>query len=58
MPKKKIEETNNALRKHKDGRIWLHTGDLGMMDEDGFVFCKGRLKRMIISNGYNIYAKE
>lgn len=48
-------ETNTALQVHKDGHIWLHTGDLGYMDEEGFVFYKGRLKRMIISSGYNVY---
>ncbi|MBQ1757057.1 MAG: hypothetical protein IIZ98_01840, partial [Erysipelotrichaceae bacterium] len=44
--------------KHKDGRIWLHTGDQGIMDKDGFVYFKGRLKRMIISSGYNIYPAQ
>ncbi len=48
-------ETNDALQIHKDGHIWLHTGDLGCMDEDGFVFYKGRQKRMIVSSGYNVY---
>ena len=48
-------ETNTALQVHKDGHVWLHTGDLGYMDSDGFVFYKGRLKRMIICSGYNVY---
>ena len=49
------KETRQTLRKHKDGRTWLHTGDEGIMDKDGFVYFKGRSKRMIISSGYNIY---
>lgn len=49
------KETRQTLRRHKDGRIWLHTGDEGIMDKDGFVYFKGRSKRMIISSGYNIY---
>lgn len=48
-------ETNAALRVHKDGHIWLHSGDLGYMDKDGFVFYKSRQKRMIITSGYNVY---
>ncbi len=49
------EETNKVLKKHKDGKIYLHTGDIGCMDKDGFVYFKSRLKRMIVSSGYNIY---
>ena len=52
------EETKDALRKHEDGLTWLHTGDLGSMDEDGFVYFIQRLKRMIVSNGYNIYPSQ
>lgn len=52
------EETESTLQRHEDGRIWLHTGDLGTMDEEGFVYYKQRLKRMIISSGYSIYPSQ
>ena len=42
------EETNNTLRLHSDGKVWLHTGDIGRIDEDGIVFIEGRMRRMII----------
>ena len=52
------EETAQTLRPHGDGRIWLHTGDLGHMDEDGFIYFRQRLKRMIITSGYNVYPSQ
>ena len=48
-------ETNQVLRYHDDGLIWLHTGDVGCMLEDGTVVFKQRIKRIIVSSGYNIY---
>ena len=51
-------ETAQTLRHHGDGRIWLHTGDLGHMDQDGFVYFRQRIKRMIISSGYNVYPSQ
>ncbi len=52
------EETAQTLRKHKDGLTWVYTGDLGVMDDEGFVFFKGRSKRMIITSGYNVYPAQ
>lgn len=52
------EETAQTLRKHDDGLIWVYTGDLGVMDEEGFLYFKGRAKRMIVSSGYNIYPAQ
>ena len=49
------EETAQALQTHADGHIWLHTGDLGCMDADGYIYFKQRCKRVIVSNGYSIY---
>ena len=51
-------ETAETLREHADGLTWLYTGDLGTMDEEGFIYFRGRAKRMIISSGYNIYPAQ
>ena len=51
-------ETSDTLQLHEDGRTWLHTGDLGAMDAEGFVYYRQRLKRMIISSGYSIYPSQ
>lgn len=52
------DETANTLRAHADGLTWVYTGDLGTMDEEGFVYFKGRAKRMIITSGYNVYPAQ
>lgn len=52
------QETADTLRTHADGHVWLHTGDLGFMDEEGFIFFKQRIKRMIITSGYNVYPSQ
>ncbi len=50
------EDTALVKRVHKDGKTWIHTGDLGMIDEEGFVFLKGRLCRVITWRGAKISA--
>ncbi|MCQ2176633.1 MAG: AMP-binding protein [Bacteroidales bacterium] len=52
------EENKSTLRLHPDGRIWLHTGDLGLMDDEGFVYFRQRIKRMIVTSGYNVYPSQ
>ena len=52
------EETAQTLRHHDDGLTWVYTGDLGIMDEQGFVYFKGRAKRMIVTSGYNVYPAQ
>ena len=49
------DETAQTLRVGEDGLTWVHTGDLGIMDSEGFVYFRGRAKRMIITSGYNVY---
>ena len=48
-------ETKKTLQRHSDGKIWLHTGDLGKMDKDGYLYFTLRMKRIIITSGYNVY---
>lgn len=52
------EETSNTIRTLADGRKWLYTGDLGVMDEEGYVYFRQRMKRMIITHGYNVYPSQ
>ncbi len=48
----------DALRVHRDGRTWLHTGDLGRMDADGFFYFAGRLKQLIKTSGMSVYPRQ
>jgi len=52
------EETARVLRRHADGRVWLHTGDVAMIDEDGYTRIVQRKKDMIIVDGFNVYPSE
>ena len=52
------DETAQTIRTHDDGLTWVYTGDLGVMDEQGFVYFKGRAKRMIVTSGYNVYPAQ
>lgn len=52
------DETAKVLRQHSDGLKWVYTGDLGVMDAEGFVYFKGRAKRMIVTSGYNVYPNQ
>ena len=52
----KPDETAMILHKHPDGRVWVHTGDIGYIDEDGFVYLDSRIKRLIIRHdGFKVF---
>lgn len=55
---KNPKETAQTLQNHADGLTWVHTGDLGFMDDDGFIYFRQRIKRMIVTSGYNVYPSQ
>ncbi|MBR6879678.1 MAG: acyl--CoA ligase [Clostridiales bacterium] len=50
------EATSNTKRLHKDGKMWLHTGDLGYIDSDGYIYISGRNERVITRLGFKLSA--
>ncbi len=55
---KNEEENEKTLRFDENGVRWLFTGDMGSMDDEGYVYFKQRLKRMIVSSGFNVYPAQ
>ena len=51
-------ETANILRTHHDGSVWIHSGDIGYVTVDGFVYVVDRIKRMIIRSGFKVFPSE
>jgi long-chain acyl-CoA synthetase len=51
-------ETKNTLRTDKDGKVWLHTGDIARMDEDGYFYIVDRKKDMALIGGFNVYPRN
>lgn len=54
---KNEEETRHILRVHDDGVVWVHTGDIGSIDEDGFITVTGRIKRIILTSENGVFHK-
>jgi len=52
------ETTSKVIKKHKDGLLWVHSGDIGCMDADGFFYFKQRAKRIIKTSGIAVYPSQ
>ena len=55
---KNQEATDEVIKIHEDGERWLHTGDLGYINEDGIIFVSGRIKRILITRDKNNQATK
>ena len=52
------EATDEIKIKHSDGKYWIHTGDIGYVDENGLIYTVDRIKRMIARSGYKVFPSE
>lgn len=52
------EETNKVLMLHSDGKKWIHTKDIGYMDEDGNIFHVDRIKNIFMRKGFNVHPSK
>lgn len=52
------EATGQVLKQHDDGKTWLHTGDIFCKNQEGFLFFRQRMARMIVCAGYNVYLSQ
>ncbi|MBE6150564.1 MAG: acyl--CoA ligase [Firmicutes bacterium] len=50
--------TDDVLKLHDDGKVWIHSGDIGYVSKDGFIYIKDRIKRMIIRSGFKVFPSE
>lgn len=53
-----FDATNLAIVRHADGAKWFHTGDLGYIDSDGFIYVVDRIKRMFVRSGFKLFSSE